>query len=86
MIFPEGSREHEDGKLLEFKSGAIRIAIETGVPILPVTIRGANKVWSQDRKFPNIFQKVEIYFHPIFEVKKPSENEKLNTYLENSIK
>jgi 1-acyl-sn-glycerol-3-phosphate acyltransferase len=83
MIFPEGSREHEDGNLLEFKTGAVRIALETNVPILPVTIRGANKIWSQDRKYPRIFQKVEIYFHPIFEVKNENENEKFNIHLEN---
>lgn len=67
IIFPEGSRGFSDGKLLKFKTGAVRIAIEAEVPILPVTIRGANKVWSQDIKYPKI-GKVEIYFHPLFEI------------------
>lgn len=67
MIFPEGSRGFSDGKLLEFKTGAVRIAIEAKVPILPVTICGAHKVWAQDIKFPR-FKKVEIYFHPVFEI------------------
>jgi 1-acyl-sn-glycerol-3-phosphate acyltransferase len=67
MIFPEGSRGFSDGKLLEFKTGAVRIAMEAKVPILPVTICGANQVWSQDIKFPRL-KKVEIYFHPVFEV------------------
>ncbi len=73
MIFPEGSREFSDGKLLPFKTGAVRIAIEAGVPILPVTIRGANKVWSQDIRFPT-FRKVEIFFHPIFELPPMDQN------------
>lgn len=73
MIFPEGSRGFSDGKLLPFKTGAVRIAMEAGVPILPVTIRGANKVWSQDIKFPR-FKKVEIFFHPVFEIPPMDEN------------
>ncbi len=67
MIFPEGEREFTDGKMLEFKSGAVKIALLANVPILPVTIRGANKVWAQDMKFPR-FGKVEIFYHPLLEV------------------
>jgi len=39
-VFPEGSRS-SDGHLQEFKSGAFKIALRAGVPIVPVTIRGA---------------------------------------------
>ena len=67
IIFPEGSRGFSNGELLEFKTGAIRIAQEAEVPILPVTIRGANEVWAQDIKFPTL-KKVDIYFHPVFEI------------------
>jgi 1-acyl-sn-glycerol-3-phosphate acyltransferase len=67
MIFPEGARSFLDGKLLPFKTGAVRIAMEAKVPVLPITICGANKVWSQDIKFPR-FKKVKIYFHPLFEI------------------
>lgn len=73
IIFPEGSRGFSDGKLLAFKPGAVRIAMEAGVPILPVTISGANKVWAQDIKFPRP-HKVKITFHPIFEIPAPEEN------------
>lgn len=66
-IFPEGAREFSDGKMLEFKNGAIKIAMLAGVPILPVTIRGANKVWAQDMKFPR-FGKVDIFYHPLMEI------------------
>jgi 1-acyl-sn-glycerol-3-phosphate acyltransferase len=40
MIFPEGTRSVST-KLLPFKSGAFRLAIEAGVPILPVAVHGA---------------------------------------------
>ncbi len=40
-VFPEGTRS-PDGKLREFKSGAFKIALRSGVPIVPVTIRGAS--------------------------------------------
>ena len=66
IIFPEGSRGFSDGNLLEFKDGAFRLALELNAPILPVTINGANKVWSQDQKFPH-FGKVRIHYHPVIE-------------------
>lgn len=67
VVFPEGARSFPDGKLHEFKTGAARIALEAGVPILPVTVRGANRVWSQTMKYPKL-KKVEIFYHPLFRV------------------
>jgi 1-acyl-sn-glycerol-3-phosphate acyltransferase len=39
MVFAEGTRSR-DGRLLPFKSGAFRLAIEAGVPVLPVAVNG----------------------------------------------
>jgi 1-acyl-sn-glycerol-3-phosphate acyltransferase len=39
MIFPEGTRSRTD-ELLPFKDGAFKVAIEAGVPILPIAIAG----------------------------------------------
>jgi 1-acyl-sn-glycerol-3-phosphate acyltransferase len=39
MIFPEGTRT-KDGNLQPFKSGAFRLALETGSPLLPIAIKG----------------------------------------------
>jgi 1-acyl-sn-glycerol-3-phosphate acyltransferase len=82
VMFPEGARTFPDGKLLEFKTGAMRIALEAGVPVLPVTVRGANRVWSQTMKYPH-FPKVEIFYHPLFEVTKPADDADLREHLEN---
>jgi 1-acyl-sn-glycerol-3-phosphate acyltransferase len=38
-VFPEGTRTR-DGRLQAFKSGAFKVAIKAGVPIVPVAIRG----------------------------------------------
>ncbi|HUL70558.1 MAG TPA: lysophospholipid acyltransferase family protein [Gemmatimonadales bacterium] len=39
IIFPEGTRS-KTGELLPFKDGAFHLAIETGVPILPLAVSG----------------------------------------------
>jgi 1-acyl-sn-glycerol-3-phosphate acyltransferase len=39
IFFPEGTRS-PTSELLPFKDGAFRLAVETGVPILPLVIHG----------------------------------------------
>jgi len=68
LIFPEGEREPPDGKTLPFKTGAVRIAVHAGVPILPVTVRGGNRIWPRGQKYPRLFRRAEIVYHPLFEV------------------
>lgn len=74
IIFPEGARELTDGKMLPFKQGAFKIAQKAEVPILPVTIRGANKVWGRGISVPKI-GKVEIIFHPLVEIRNSGNKE-----------
>jgi len=38
-VFPEGTRSR-DGKLLPFKKGPFHLAMESGMPIIPMTIYG----------------------------------------------
>ncbi len=40
VIFPEGTRSL-DGKLLEFKPGALKLGTKPAVPIIPITINGS---------------------------------------------
>jgi 1-acyl-sn-glycerol-3-phosphate acyltransferase len=43
MFFAEGTRS-DDGSIQEFKKGGFIMAIEKGLPILPVTVNGSRKV------------------------------------------
>lgn len=63
VIFPEGGRGNTDGTPLRFKPGAVRLALEAGVPILPVTISGAHKVWNSAQLIPRPAP-VSITYHP----------------------
>lgn len=47
-IFPEGTRNRTDKELLEFKMGAVKMAQEMEVPIIPFAINGKFKFRSKD--------------------------------------
>ncbi|HEY0169871.1 MAG TPA: lysophospholipid acyltransferase family protein [Pyrinomonadaceae bacterium] len=63
MIFPEGERAFADGEVGRFKAGAVRLALEADVPILPVTISGGERVWPRGQTVPRT-GRVHIIFHP----------------------
>jgi len=46
LFFPEGTRS-VDGKMNQFKKGAFKMAIDLGIPILPVTINGTRNILSK---------------------------------------
>jgi len=43
VTFPEGTRSR-DGKIKPFKQGMFHLAIRSGVPIVPISIIGANEI------------------------------------------
>jgi 1-acyl-sn-glycerol-3-phosphate acyltransferase len=65
VIFPEGGRSTEAGSLERFKAGAVRLALEAQVPILPVTIKGGNRIWPRGWRFPRL-GKVTVTYHPLY--------------------
>lgn len=52
-IFPEGTRS-PDGKIQEFRKGAARLCIESGVPYVPCAIRGAYIVFPKGQTVDKI--------------------------------
>jgi 1-acyl-sn-glycerol-3-phosphate acyltransferase len=67
VIFPEGARGTASGALDRFKAGAVRLALEANVPILPVTIKGGNQVWPRGWRVPHL-GKVVVIYHPLHEL------------------
>ena len=45
-IWPEGTRS-PDGRLLPFKRGPFYLAMETRVPIVPITLAGTHEIWTK---------------------------------------
>lgn len=78
VIFPEGARSTDTGALDRFKAGAVRLALEAQVPILPVTIRGGHRVWPRGWRFPRL-GKVVVTYHPPYQPAQCS-NEETRAY------
>lgn len=50
VIYPEGTRS-TDGTVADFRSGALRLARDCGVPIVPVAVLGTADVLPKDGQF-----------------------------------
>jgi len=61
VVAPEGTRNDTPKTLLPFQRGAFRIAVETGIPILPMAVIGADRIM---KRGSILLQpgKVQIYF------------------------
>lgn len=64
VMFPEGGRTRT-GKIMPFKLGAFRFALTHGVPIVPVSIKGAEKIWPVGRIFPRPGKLIITYHTPL---------------------
>jgi 1-acyl-sn-glycerol-3-phosphate acyltransferase len=65
IVFPEGTRSR-DGTMGAFKKGAFRMAITTGLAIVPVTLHGTWEVWPPGSK---VFHRgrARVVIHPPIE-------------------
>ncbi|MEY2634816.1 MAG: hypothetical protein RIS75_756 [Actinomycetota bacterium] len=63
-IYPEGTRS-PDGKLYRGRTGMARIAIETGVPVIPVAMIGTYEAQPTGQVFPKIMRIGVAFGEPI---------------------
>jgi 1-acyl-sn-glycerol-3-phosphate acyltransferase len=61
-IYPEGTRNKTDKPLKEFHSGAFRLAVETGKPLLPALIFNTKKALPSGKTFFFWPVRTEIHF------------------------
>jgi len=78
FLYPEGQRELTPYQFEKFKTGAFRIAHKTGIPILPITIKGTDKAMPIGGKVN--FADLEIIIDEPFYV----ENDDYQSYIEKS--
>ena len=60
-IYPEGTRSR-DGKLHKGHTGAARLALRTGCPIIPVGLQGTLEVQPPDSSMPKPFKVMRVRF------------------------
>ncbi|MCH1868235.1 1-acyl-sn-glycerol-3-phosphate acyltransferase [Nocardioides sp. CFH 31398] len=63
-IYPEGTRSH-DGRLYRGKIGVARLALETGVPVIPVAVVGTDEVAPPGKKFGRVTRPVVRFGEPL---------------------
>src|SRR6185295_354174 len=76
VMFPEGGRTRT-GKLMLFKMGAFRLALAHGVPIVPVSIKGAGKIWPVGQMLPHPGKLVITYHAPIDVIRSAEEETRI---------
>jgi 1-acyl-sn-glycerol-3-phosphate acyltransferase len=60
-IYPEGTRS-PDGRLYKGKTGVARMALEAGVPVIPVAMIDTEKVMPTGRKLPHLRPRPGVRF------------------------
>jgi 1-acyl-sn-glycerol-3-phosphate acyltransferase len=65
-IYPEGTRSR-DGRLYRGRTGVAHLALTAGVPVVPVGLRGTEKLQPVGSNLPRIVP-VEVTFGPVIEV------------------
>jgi 1-acyl-sn-glycerol-3-phosphate acyltransferase len=65
VAFPEGTRS-KNGKMRSFKRGAYQLAVEFGLPVVPITISGAYEIMPKDAKLPKWGHVVLTIHKPIY--------------------
>ena len=74
-VFPEGTRSR-DGRLLPFKKGPFYLAMDSGVPVVPITILGSESLMPKGSTLIHSGT-VRLVFHPPISPKRFNENDEL---------
>lgn len=65
VVFPEGEVQREIGKLLKFRRGSFKIALASGVPLVPISIvkdeKYNNRFWPMPKKFTIVIHQALPY-------------------------
>jgi 1-acyl-sn-glycerol-3-phosphate acyltransferase len=63
VVFPEGTRSRTE-RPLPFKKGGFLLALNTGLAILPVTLRNSGRIWGKGQVLlrPGV---LEVEVHPL---------------------
>lgn len=61
VVYPEGSITRDpDGGLMELKTGAVRLALESGAPLIPVAQWGAQEILPAYSRRPRLFGRPKV--------------------------
>lgn len=71
-IYPEGTRS-PDGRLYKGRTGIVRLALESGAPIIPVAMFDTEKIQPTGKVIPNIMRVKMVFGEPIFYTGDPSD-------------
>ena len=80
-IWPEGTRS-PDGRLLPFKKGPFHLAMESGVPIVPITLVGTHEIWPKGEFAIHPGTATVIFHEPIDPAAYASQEELMNAVRE----
>lgn len=79
-IFPEGTRS-PDGNLLRAKPGVAYLALQTGLPVIPIGLVGTSEIMSRHDRWPKL-RKARIAIGPPICLAQPEQGKVSTDYLQ----
>ncbi|MEE3203528.1 MAG: AMP-binding protein [Acidobacteriota bacterium] len=83
LIFPEGRRS-KTTTINQFRPGVGMLAAQLEVPVIPVRIKGINKIWPEGRRMPRV-GRARVTFGPAMRFS-GSDYEEIAQQIENAVK